>query len=84
MKTYWGSGGMLHALLTSAPSGGELSASRPGHFTPKERAPRTNWIGGWVGSRAVLDTVVKRKIPSAISTELSDTNSRTKKKNNEM
>jgi hypothetical protein len=23
-----------------------------------------HWIGGWVGSRAVLDWVVKRKIPS--------------------
>jgi hypothetical protein len=26
-------------------------------------APR-HWIGGWVGPRAVLDAVVKRKIPS--------------------
>jgi hypothetical protein len=24
----------------------------------------THWIGGWVGPRAVLDTVVKRKIPN--------------------
>jgi hypothetical protein len=23
----------------------------------------THWIGGWVGPRAVLDAVVKRKIP---------------------
>jgi hypothetical protein len=27
-------------------------------------APDTHWIGGWVGPRAVLDAVVKRKIPS--------------------
>jgi hypothetical protein len=27
-------------------------------------APGTHCIGGWVGPRAVLDTVVKRKIPS--------------------
>jgi hypothetical protein len=27
----------------------ERSASCPGRFTPKERAPGTNWIGGWVG-----------------------------------
>jgi hypothetical protein len=54
----------LHAFLTSALDGGEWSASRPGRFTPRERAPGTHWIGGRVGSRAVLDTVVKRKIPS--------------------
>jgi hypothetical protein len=38
--------------LTSALDGGEWSASRPGRFTPSERAPRTHWIGGWVGPRA--------------------------------
>jgi hypothetical protein len=31
---------------------------------PRERAPSTHWIGVWVGSKAVLDEVVKRKIPS--------------------
>jgi hypothetical protein len=50
--------------LTSALDGGELSASRPGRFTPRERVHSTHWIGGWVGPRSVLDTVVKRKIPS--------------------
>jgi hypothetical protein len=50
--------------LASALDGGEWSASRPGRFTPRERAPGTHWIGGWVGPRAVLDAVVKRKIPS--------------------
>jgi hypothetical protein len=49
--------------LTSALDGGEWSASRPGRFTPWERAPGTHWIGGWAGSGAVLDAVVKRKIP---------------------
>jgi hypothetical protein len=49
MKTYWGSGGI---------------ASRSGRFNLKERAPGTHWIGGCVGPRAVLDMVVKRKIPS--------------------
>jgi hypothetical protein len=33
-------------------------------FTPREREPGTHWIGGWVGPRAGLDAVVKRKIPS--------------------
>jgi hypothetical protein len=50
--------------LTSTLDGGEWSASRPGRFTPKKRAAGTHWIGGCVGSRADLDAVVKRKIPS--------------------
>jgi hypothetical protein len=54
----------LYHSLTSALDGGEWSASRPDRFTPSERSPGTHWIGGWVGSRAVLDAVVKRKIPS--------------------
>jgi hypothetical protein len=49
--------------VTSALDGGEWSASRPERFTPRERAPDIHWIGGWVGPRAVLDAVVKRKIP---------------------
>jgi hypothetical protein len=53
----------MHSL-TLALDGGEWSASCPGHFTPGGRAPDTPWIGGWVGPRAVLDMVVKRKIPS--------------------
>jgi hypothetical protein len=53
-----------HAVKTLALDGGEWSASHPSCFTRRERAPGTHWIGGWVGSRASLDTVVKRKIPS--------------------
>jgi hypothetical protein len=37
----------------------------PRPLYPRERAPGTHWIGGWVGPRAVLDAVVKRKIPSS-------------------
>jgi hypothetical protein len=62
MKAYWGYS-FTHSL-TSALDGDEWSASRPGHFTPREIAPGTHWIGGCVGPRAVLDAVVKRKIPS--------------------
>jgi hypothetical protein len=40
------------------------SASQPGPFIPRETAPRIHWIEGWVGPRASLDTVEKRKIPS--------------------
>jgi len=32
--------------------------------TPRERAPGTHWMGGWIYPRAVfLDAVAKRKIP---------------------
>jgi hypothetical protein len=48
--------------LTPTLDGCEWSASRPCHFTPRETAPDTHWIGGWVGPRAVLDLVVKRKM----------------------
>jgi hypothetical protein len=44
--------------------GGEWSALRRGRFTPRETALGTHWIGDWVGPRAVLDAVVKRKILS--------------------
>jgi hypothetical protein len=62
MKAYWGVEIYLHTFLTSALDGREWSASRPGRFNPTERAPVTHWIGGWVGPRAGLDAVVKRKI----------------------
>jgi hypothetical protein len=38
--------------------------SAPDCFIPRKRPPGTHWIGGWVGSTAGLDAVVKRKIPS--------------------
>jgi hypothetical protein len=38
------------------------SASSPDRFISEERAPGTNWIGDWVGLRAVIDAVEKRKI----------------------
>jgi hypothetical protein len=40
---------------------GELSASRPGRFTPGERASGAHWVGGWVDLRADLDDVEKKK-----------------------
>jgi hypothetical protein len=49
MKAYWESGGI---------------ESHAGHFTSRERTPGTHWIGGWVGPTAVLDAVLKRRIPS--------------------
>jgi hypothetical protein len=72
-------------FLTSALYGVVSFMPRP--LYPKERAPGTHWIGGWVGPRAVVEAVVKGKTPrpagnltqeprsssppSAVSTELS-------------
>jgi hypothetical protein len=50
--------------FNSAIDGSEWSASRPGRFTPRETAPGTHRIGSWVGPRAVLDAMAKRKIPA--------------------
>jgi hypothetical protein len=61
MKAYGGVDVYIHIFLTSALVGGEWSASGPGHFTPGERASGTHWIGGWVGPRATLNDVEKRK-----------------------
>jgi hypothetical protein len=58
--------------LTSTLDGCEWSASHPDHFISRERAPGTHWIGCWVGSRAGLDAVAKRKIPSPSRNSNSD------------
>jgi len=50
----------LHSILTSPLDGGEWSASQPGHFTSRERAHGTHWIGG--GS--LYDVAKKNIIPS--------------------
>jgi hypothetical protein len=52
--------------MTSALDGGEWSSSRPGHFTSRERATGTQWIGGWVGPRTGPDAVVKRELPAPV------------------
>jgi hypothetical protein len=61
MKTYGRVEVQLHVFSASALGGGELSASRPGRFTPGERAPNIHWIGGWMGPGIGLDAVMKRK-----------------------
>jgi hypothetical protein len=53
----WESGGIAPPFLTSVLDGGEWSASLSCRFIRGERAPGTYWIGGWVGSRAGLDSV---------------------------
>jgi hypothetical protein len=60
MKAY-GGGHIDPHLLDHGTNGGEWSASRPGPFTPGERALGAHWVGGWVDSRAGVDDVEKRK-----------------------
>jgi len=59
MKTCWDVEVQLLAFLTSALDGSEWSAWRRDRFTPGAHC-----IGGWVGPRAGLDAVPRRKIPS--------------------
>jgi hypothetical protein len=62
MKAYGGVDVYIQVFLTSALVGGEWSASRPSRLTPGEGAPRTHWIGDWVGPRVSLGDIKKRKI----------------------
>jgi hypothetical protein len=59
METYGGVE-VTPPLLTSALYADELSASRPGRFTTRERAPGTHCIGDWVDPRVGLDDVEER------------------------
>jgi hypothetical protein len=68
MKAYGGVNVQIHIFLTSALAGGEWSASRPGRFTPGQKAPGTHWIRGWVDPRASLDDVEKILDPTGTRT----------------
>jgi hypothetical protein len=61
MKRYGGSGVIASRFLTSALDGAEWSISRHGRLISWERDPGTNWIGDWMGPKAGLGAVVKRK-----------------------
>jgi len=54
MKAYWGWMYRSTHSFTSALDGDEWSATRPGRFTPRKRAPGTHWIGGWVGCHSII------------------------------
>jgi len=58
--------------LTKALDGDEWSASCPGHFIPRDRAPGTDWIESWAGPRTGQDMVLRRKIPSPYQDSNSD------------
>jgi hypothetical protein len=53
---------VFHSFLTLTPDGGEWSSSRPNRFTPGENASSNHSIEGWVGRRACLDVLEKRKV----------------------
>jgi hypothetical protein len=61
MGAYEGVNLQIHIFVTSALVGSEWSVSRPGRFTPRERASVNHWIGGWVGPKAYLDDMEKGK-----------------------
>jgi hypothetical protein len=65
MNAYGGVDVLIHIFLTSALAGGEWSASRPGRVTRG-----SHWIGGWVGPRAGLDGMEKRKFLTQSGLEL--------------
>jgi hypothetical protein len=39
-------------------------------FTPGDMVPSTNWIGGWVGTRAIVDTAEIFPVPAADQTTI--------------
>jgi hypothetical protein len=55
----------LQAFLISELDAGEWLASRLGRFALGKRGPGILYIGDWVGPRASLDIVEKRKITAA-------------------
>jgi hypothetical protein len=46
MKTYWGSGGIVTLILDLDTRWRWTVSFTPGRFTPRERVPGTQWIGG--------------------------------------
>jgi hypothetical protein len=60
MKAYWGCRGVALDLGTRWRW---VVSFTPRSLYPPRKIPSIHWIGGWVGPRAVLDAVVKRKIP---------------------
>jgi hypothetical protein len=70
MKAYGEIDILIHIFLNSAPVGGEWLASRPGRFTPGERADGTHLIGVWVDPRAGIDYIEKRKFLNLPGLEL--------------
>jgi hypothetical protein len=60
MKTYDGNGD-IDSCISNLDSSWRLD-SRPGHFTPGVKTNDTDWIGGWVSLRSLLDVEETRRI----------------------
>jgi hypothetical protein len=70
ISSYGGVDVQIHISLILALVGGEWPASHHCCFTPRERAPTTHWMGGWVGPGAGLDDVEKRKFLTLLGLQL--------------
>jgi len=60
IKTCWGSGDIAPRILDLSTSWRWVVSFTPRQLYSRQRAPGTQWIGGWVGPRAILDAVVVR------------------------
>jgi hypothetical protein len=67
MKAYWGSGGIAPRILNLGARWRWVASFTHWRFTPRETASGTHRIGNWVGPRAGIDTVVKRKNSQPLS-----------------
>jgi hypothetical protein len=64
VKAYCGIGCIAPRILELGTRLRWVVGFTPGRLTPREGAPGTHWIRGWVGPRSGLDAVMKRKFPS--------------------
>jgi hypothetical protein len=64
MKTYWGMEMELHAIFDLGTRWRWVVSFTSQLLYHQRKSRWYHWIGGWVGPRAGLDAVVKRKFPS--------------------
>jgi hypothetical protein len=68
MKTFWGSGGTAPRIIDLGTMWRWVVSFTHCPLYPHD----TQWIGGWVGPRAGLEAVVRRKIPAHTGTRTLD------------